>query len=218
MRRLGYWIERLDDERFCLPHEFVGAWTAEFRLRVADYLDHGSLFRSYRGFSWCRFRCGSDARLLGSRELTDGRWVWPEGLSHYVREHGVVLPEEFIERVGESRPMDLSISTAEPNDEWWIDWCARRRSMTVLARQRELAADARRQAAARFDQLIVERESAKGLSDLACAWANCSSRALAGMRVCARHDLGDVETTTDFSPSPPRLEALVASLNRETTR
>lgn len=28
--------------------------------------------------------------------MSDGTWLWPEGLSHYVREHGVVLPEEFV--------------------------------------------------------------------------------------------------------------------------
>ena len=29
-------------------------------------------------------------------EFTDGIWRWPEGLVHYVEEHGVRLPESFV--------------------------------------------------------------------------------------------------------------------------
>jgi len=43
----------------------------------------------------CRF-CG---REIGFRELTDGRWVWPEGLGHYVEAHDVRLPEAFLASV-----------------------------------------------------------------------------------------------------------------------
>ena len=39
---------------------------------------------------------------MGSRDLTDGVWVWPEGLAHYVRDHGVVLPTSFIEHAARS--------------------------------------------------------------------------------------------------------------------
>ncbi|GAA2893194.1 hypothetical protein [Streptomyces mexicanus] len=38
--------------------------------------------------------------LLGGASLfTDGEWLWRGDLRHYVRSHGVALPEEFLERV-----------------------------------------------------------------------------------------------------------------------
>jgi len=29
--------------------------------------------------------------------LTDGEWVWPEGLSHYVEYHNLILPDEVVQ-------------------------------------------------------------------------------------------------------------------------
>jgi hypothetical protein len=48
---------------------------------------------SYGGFSTCRFGC---AGAVGSRELTDGVWLWPEGLGHYVETHAICLPDDFL--------------------------------------------------------------------------------------------------------------------------
>ena len=42
--------------------------------------------------SWCRFGC---SLANGSAELTDGVFIWPEGLAHYVAEHSVALPDDF---------------------------------------------------------------------------------------------------------------------------
>jgi len=33
---------------------------------------------------------------MGSSDLTDGTWIWPEGLPIYVEKYNVELPEEFI--------------------------------------------------------------------------------------------------------------------------
>ncbi|HEY1188039.1 MAG TPA: hypothetical protein VGE74_10300 [Gemmata sp.] len=33
---------------------------------------------------------------MGGRDLTDGVWMWPEGLAHYVECHAVRLPDEFV--------------------------------------------------------------------------------------------------------------------------
>jgi hypothetical protein len=61
---------------------------------------------------------------VGSGELSDGRYVWPEGLAHYVAEHGVRLPNEFVHHV-----LAGPASTAEGigsknfdtivDDQWW---------------------------------------------------------------------------------------------------
>jgi hypothetical protein len=36
---------------------------------------------------------------LGSVEYSDGRFIWPEGLAHYVEEHQARLPDEFVDSV-----------------------------------------------------------------------------------------------------------------------
>jgi hypothetical protein len=33
---------------------------------------------------------------MGSRDLTDGIRVWPQGFAHYVEEHEIALPEAFL--------------------------------------------------------------------------------------------------------------------------
>jgi hypothetical protein len=55
---------------------------------LADLLDAGVEYVWCMGFSVCRI-CG---RQNGCSQRTDGRFVWPDGLSHYVREHGLSLP------------------------------------------------------------------------------------------------------------------------------
>jgi len=64
--------------------------------QVVSYLRNGRVFATYRGHSWCRFGCGVRLESMGSRDLTDGIWLWPEGLVHYVEVHGVALPGDFI--------------------------------------------------------------------------------------------------------------------------
>jgi hypothetical protein len=79
------------------PRELVVLNTDEReRLEVADYLDRGIVVEVYRGWSDCRI-CGSDRN--GHADLTDGTYRWPEGLSHYVREHQVRLPRQFTAHV-----------------------------------------------------------------------------------------------------------------------
>jgi hypothetical protein len=66
------------------------------RPRIVRYLRLGWTFASYEGFSYCRFGCTRDDGQ-GCRDLTDGHWVWPEGLAHYVERHDVGLPDVFLD-------------------------------------------------------------------------------------------------------------------------
>ncbi|MEV4556282.1 hypothetical protein AB0K51_04695 [Kitasatospora sp. NPDC049285] len=79
---------------------------------IADYLDHGQVAASWMGASRCRL-C---SRSNGSRDLTDGYYLWPEGLAHYVLDHGVRLPAEFVDHV-EQRARDLE--ELERDSSWW---------------------------------------------------------------------------------------------------
>lgn len=83
-----------------LPHpsEFVDeSWAASERALVVDILRNltipGVDFRQYRGSSPCRF-CGE---RNGSKEYHTNEFRWPEGYVHYVDEHGVKPPQEFID-------------------------------------------------------------------------------------------------------------------------
>jgi hypothetical protein len=69
-------------------------WRLDERAQIVAYLRAGKVFATWCGHSSCRLDCGN--RLLGSTDLTDGEWLWPEGLAHYVQEHSVCLPDEFV--------------------------------------------------------------------------------------------------------------------------
>jgi hypothetical protein len=71
-------------------------WESEARERLVGYLRDGHRCNGALGFSACRFECRANYIILGSGELTDGEWIWPEGLPHYVERHGVTLPEAFV--------------------------------------------------------------------------------------------------------------------------
>ena len=70
-------------------------------------------------------------RRNGDSELTDGVFVWPEGLAHYVAVHDVRLPEEFIERSRSMRftiPIDLEDNVSRRREydiDFWRRWCDR---------------------------------------------------------------------------------------------
>lgn len=66
------------------------------KQRLADYLRNGRVVASYMGNSWCRFECGVFDWEMGCKDLSDGVWLWPEGLVHYIEVHNVSLPQEFI--------------------------------------------------------------------------------------------------------------------------
>lgn len=110
LRGIGYWVDydvliynreagRHDAPDLLLPDpkrllEAHGSCQAD--QRVLNYLRSGKEYMALLGYSYCRFRCGIDDSEMGCRDLTDGTWVWPEGLVHYVEVHNLPLPEEFI--------------------------------------------------------------------------------------------------------------------------
>ncbi len=135
LRAVGYWRSESsgqDGETWRVdPRVLVDPdWRAEDRERIAAYLEAGWTFVQWRGLSHCRFACGVEIRDMGSRCLTDGEWVWPEGLSHYVVRHLVRLPDEFV-RSMESRAWQIPAAASEvvrathgePDGRFWIGWC-----------------------------------------------------------------------------------------------
>ena len=219
LKAIGFWIRDLEDERYPAPQELVGVLPEAQRRSLAHYLESGATFEQYRGYAWCRFVCGASTESgawaptvevraqtdtrLGSQDLTDGTWVWPEGLAHYVREHSIVLPAEFMEHAACGRPPTTPAPHEPVETEFWERWCAAHRSTDVLQRlqaARVLAVseieELRSQTALARQAEIAALVSSEGLSGTRCLWKGCGESALRDRHLCARHYLGEPPVTS----------------------
>lgn len=110
---IGYWTGSNGGDGWPDPTEFVDeGWDEDERTDLALYLERGLVARAYMGYSQCRI-CGANN---GNEELSDGSFIWPEGLAHYVREHAVRLPDSFTAHVARMEELtdDLVV-----DDLWW---------------------------------------------------------------------------------------------------
>jgi hypothetical protein len=87
-------------------------WDDGERDEVLWYTKSGTTARAFMEPSMCRL-CGT---RNGSAEDTDGTYIWPEGLAHYIEAHGVRLPAEFV-RHDHSRFEELDEIVVDA--EWW---------------------------------------------------------------------------------------------------
>jgi hypothetical protein len=187
---IGYWIMSLKGDPFLPPQEFVSDEESTVRQIVANYLDSGTMARAYRSTEWCRFLCRGDN---GSCELSDGYWIWPEGLSHYVRDHNVRLPDEFVADALAGRPshvMPIEQRCDAPTDlSFWKEWCSRNRSFSLMAHLESARAaidrDLPRIVAEGVAQIVSDDERRTGVSDSICLWEGCPNFALKGFDLCA---------------------------------
>lgn len=111
---IGYWASERDDSWPDVTSFIDHSWDPDERFDVVHHLRRGMLARAWMGLSTCRI-CGE---LNGSLDLTDGTYLWPEGLAHYVAEHGVRLPARFVEH---ARQLRASFEDADVERTWWKD-------------------------------------------------------------------------------------------------
>jgi hypothetical protein len=130
LKLVGYWSECAADIRWIHPRLLVDpAWESENRPLIVDYLRRGVRLNEDLGYSFCRFQDGPPDSAMGNAELTDGVWIWPEGLAVYVEQFDTRLPEEFVghmKRVDFEIPTQLSANELEkvPVDTTtWDAWC-----------------------------------------------------------------------------------------------
>lgn len=112
LRLIGYWS---GEQAPGWPDvaAFVDAdWDEDERHLVSQYLACGTLARTYMGLSVCRV-CGASN---GYAEYSDGMYIWPSGLAHYVDQHDVRLPDEFV-RQAVARLLEFE--AAEVDGRWW---------------------------------------------------------------------------------------------------
>jgi hypothetical protein len=116
---IGYWSEPAapaDRSRgWPDPQELTGERSPDDRGAVVAYLRRGTVFRHFSGRAECRI-CGD---ALGTQELTDGVWAWPDGLDHYVERHGVRLPEDFV-AAARAPETDTPAWLASLEPEHWV--------------------------------------------------------------------------------------------------
>jgi len=129
---IGFWANRVRPD-LPIPQLLVAPLESESdRARIVAYLRGGSTIEVWRGWSHCRFDCGTRDEDMGHADLSDGRWVWPEGLAHYVERHGVVLPSAFVEHARSHGFVCPPTSRARYRyaDEAWITWALQRGAAT----------------------------------------------------------------------------------------
>ncbi|MDG9670843.1 hypothetical protein ONV78_24100 [Hahella sp. CR1] len=135
LNHVGYWSKNYDN---CVTPEFLRGNIGNDKEKIVHYLKSGIRGIEFLGYARCRFEClKSETSELGNTDFTDGVWVWPEGLAHYVDAHNLLLPPEFLDHV---RQLDfnfphvdeslikarLGLETeaieVEGDDSIWKDW------------------------------------------------------------------------------------------------
>ncbi len=114
LRLIGYWSSE-QDSKYPHPSAFVDPdWDEDDRDFIKHYLSRGLVTRAYMGYSPCRM---CDKRDNGNLQVTDGVYTWPEGLTHYVTEHAVRLPQEFVEHAIRT---EEALAAADIDESWWL--------------------------------------------------------------------------------------------------
>lgn len=196
MKLIGYWMADLRDDRdLPLPQELIGSWPADLRAAVCAYLAKGEVFEVYRGLTSCRLGCRMEYHEMWCREFTDGEWVWPEGLLHYVERHDVILPEEFVRDATSGKTPLAAVSNDGVSLECWVEWSRNHRSATIRKQIDVARAAADAASGEMFSRLMDEAIAGVLLKEAEgsekCVYAACERRALVGRAICARHLVGD---------------------------
>ena len=125
LKLIGYWHSEFGEQEeqngFIHPCKVVDPnWEREFRAEIIRYLTTSPVVANFRGLSNCRFGCGEN----GSAEQSDGVWIWPEGLAHYVEQHNVTLPPAFVAHMKDQQfNVDTQADELPTSTALWRSWC-----------------------------------------------------------------------------------------------
>lgn len=73
--------------------ELIGKTTYPDKDRLLVYLLEAGKYTTLPSKRICEI-CGKDAG--STNYYTDGYWIWPEWISHYLNDHHIKLPDKFI--------------------------------------------------------------------------------------------------------------------------
>ena len=187
LRRIGYWKECLGDQ-YPFPQELRAEYAHGLGDKLATYMESGKYFTSYLGTSWCRFGCRG---RYGSAEFTDGVWVWPAGLVHYVRHHPIALPPDFVrDATSANSPASAfrwpSALVQRADDSYWQGWARSYRASAVDTMLREGDAAASRRCESMLDDAGIEETMLLGFGTGTCSTANCGRLVVGKTEFCGR--------------------------------
>ncbi len=112
LTRIGYWRGETAPDWPDVLDFIDDSWNEDEREAVASYLRSGTAVRHCMGFSMCRI-CG---RKNGTSEFSDGTFIWPEGLAHYVEDHAVRLPQRIVDHATDAMER---LESAPVETTWW---------------------------------------------------------------------------------------------------
>lgn len=121
---IGYWRGPLEPD-LPDPSQWQDAtWSWAEQQQVLTYLRQGRRLMEWMGYSWCRFACGISEASMGTSDVTDGTYIWPEALPHYLECHQVRLPAAFVEHVLQQSCFPQATAQrvdemANEDYEWW---------------------------------------------------------------------------------------------------
>jgi len=92
----GFWqTEPENDPMLPVVKDFIDpSWNPDDKDRIIAYLTNAPIVVAAATDSEDCLLCSSDQ--LTSCFQSDGSWLWPEDLAHYVACHGVVLPNRLV--------------------------------------------------------------------------------------------------------------------------
>lgn len=136
---IGFWSDAregdVSDSKLIHPRDIVDPmWAVNERDKLVSYLKGGQNVNDYLGCSYCRFE-GIPDEMMGNSDLSDGVWVWPEGLHIYVERFGIRLPDKFFAHVKKKNFLhDCCNGFVEEKNNilyessYWDQWCKENRS------------------------------------------------------------------------------------------
>ncbi len=115
-KAFGFW--KNTSEKFPDITDFISSDKMKNAEAFAQYLNNGSCIVASPGMTKC-FLCGA---MLGPESInTDGVWIWPSTLSHFVIEHKVHLPAAFSDTIEQKQfimPDVTEEQRTKVDDEW----------------------------------------------------------------------------------------------------
>jgi hypothetical protein len=96
LKAVGYWRKHEDSTEDLPWPDKIRKLPDDIKHKVILYLVRGDCIDQARGFSACRI-CGYAPN--GSCCMTDGVFKWPEGYSHYISEHDVMVDPELLAHI-----------------------------------------------------------------------------------------------------------------------